>query len=864
MNTKKRILACALTVAMLGAMGAAEPVENAGTAQSTPVATIALAANDGAVGSVAPDANVEATAAPDASADVEATATPDANANAEATATPEASADANGALEASPAPDAANGLNLVANETDPGLNGTTEPVNDATTLADGEYAPADFAWSGGSGRTSIDCDAVIVREGRAIARIRFSSENYRYVKASGGKFDARVENGASIFEIPIELNADNRIIGMTTAMSEAGREIEYSIRVTLTEPEASPSAPETPADGDYDLPIESGFKMFKITSRRAQVVEGKIIATIGTSSGTYDRIYLGSKADIDPEQGAPSFIQGVANADGGYDFSFELAQEMLGKQIDFVPGKPDGSWYVKNQYQLSIPASLVPLPKPEASVAPEEPTKVEDGEYNTAVDSSSSMFKVTGCKLTVKDGKISAVITLSGTGYDYLFIGTAEQAASADAGSYIPFVADESGAYSYALSEVTLDTPIAIAAHSIKKDIWYDRELTFRSDAMQRVDAPTQNPSATPSADATPSPEASPTPAPEATATPAPTDAPSLDGSTSRVDSSTSLADGSYAPDKFSVSGGTGRVRISCTKITVSGGKATATVVFDSANYGYVKANGRKYDARHSGGQSIFEFPIKLNANNRVIGMTTAMSTPHEIEYTMYFYIEAAEGSNAEEAARFAGMELRSTDENQAAELFSVHRLAGDMILIEIEGAGNYLIAPRDAELPAGVEAEATVVYRPVQRAYVAFEEMYEMIALCGEAAQNCVAAAGFESESGAPANIGGVGEIDYASMLKLGCDLAVVHEQFADGRVLAGAKDARREELADADAAALAEVAERMAMLEIPLFVDRSFDEASERGRLEWIKLYGLLFGCEAEANAAYAAAVAELPEEA
>lgn len=126
------------------------------------------------------------------------------------------------------------------------------------------------------------------------------------------------------------------------------------------------------------------------------------------------------------------------------------------------------------------------------------------------------------------------------------------------------------------------------------------------------------------------------------------------------------------------------------------------------------------------------------------------------------------------------------------------------------------------------------------------------------------MAAAGFESESGCAANIGGVGEIDYASMLKLGCDLAVVHEQFADGRVLAGAKDARREELADADAAALAEVAERMAMLEIPLFVDRSFDEASERGRLEWIKLYGLLFGCEAEANAAYAAAVAELPEEA
>ena len=44
-----------------------------------------------------------------------------------------------------------------------------------------------------------------------------------------------------------------------------------------------------------------------------------------------------------------------------------------------------------------------------------------------------------------------------------------------------------------------------------------------------------------------------------------------LNGGTARVNSATTLADGVYTPDKFSWSGGTGKVSISCTKITVTG-----------------------------------------------------------------------------------------------------------------------------------------------------------------------------------------------------------------------------------------------------------------------------------------------------
>ena len=102
------------------------------------------------------------------------------------------------------------------------------------------------------------------------------------------------------------------------------------------------------------------------------------------------------------------------------------------------------------------------------------------------------------------------------------------------------------------------------------------------------------------------------------------------------------LADGVYTPDKFSWSGGTGKVSISCTKITVTGGQAYATIVFSSGSYGYVKANGNTYYPTTTGSTSTFVIPVELNKNNTIIGMTTKMSTAHEISYSIFIYLSAA------------------------------------------------------------------------------------------------------------------------------------------------------------------------------------------------------------------------------
>ena len=114
------------------------------------------------------------------------------------------------------------------------------------------------------------------------------------------------------------------------------------------------------------------------------------------------------------------------------------------------------------------------------------------------------------------------------------------------------------------------------------------------------------------------------------------------------VDSSTTLADGVYTPDSFSWSGGTGKLTISCSKVTVRNGQAYATIVFSSSKVDQLKASGGLY-YNNTGGNAVFEIPVNLNANNTIVARTTAMSSPHWIEYTIYIGL-TENGEQAEKA----------------------------------------------------------------------------------------------------------------------------------------------------------------------------------------------------------------------
>ena len=107
--------------------------------------------------------------------------------------------------------------------------------------------------------------------------------------------------------------------------------------------------------------------------------------------------------------------------------------------------------------------------------------QLADGVYEISVDSSSSMFRVVHCELTVSEGSMTAAMTMSGDGYGMVYMGTGEAALAADETSYIPFMLTEAGAKVFTVPVEALNMDLDCAAWSIRKEKWYDRTLVFES-----------------------------------------------------------------------------------------------------------------------------------------------------------------------------------------------------------------------------------------------------------------------------------------------------------------------------------------------------------------------------------------------
>ena len=232
-------------------------------------------------------------------------------------------------------------------------------------------------------------------------------------------------------------------------------------------------------------------------------------------------------------------------------------------------------------------------------MTPIDGSQIKDGVYDITVDSSSSMFQIVSCKLTVANGSMTAQMTTGGTGYLYVYMGTGEQAANADESEYIPFVEDAAGAHTYTVPVEALDAGVPCAAFSKNKEKWYDRTLVFRADSL-------------------------------------PADAFAEGIVTTAED--LALADGDYQVD-VTLEGGSGRASVeSPAQMTAENGKVTATIVWSSSNYDYMKVNGVRYDAVIENDRSVFTIPVTcFDWKMAVVADTIAMSQPHEIDYALRF-----------------------------------------------------------------------------------------------------------------------------------------------------------------------------------------------------------------------------------
>ena len=109
---------------------------------------------------------------------------------------------------------------------------------------------------------------------------------------------------------------------------------------------------------------------------------------------------------------------------------------------------------------------------------------VADGEYSISVDTDSSMFKIVDCRLTVAGDNMTAVITLSGSGFNYLYMGTAADAEKAAESDLIAFTENAEGKHVYTVPVEALDKPVKCASQSLKKGTWYDHEIIFKSESI--------------------------------------------------------------------------------------------------------------------------------------------------------------------------------------------------------------------------------------------------------------------------------------------------------------------------------------------------------------------------------------------
>lgn len=98
------------------------------------------------------------------------------------------------------------------------------------------------------------------------------------------------------------------------------------------------------------------------------------------------------------------------------------------------------------------------------------------------------------------------------------------------------------------------------------------------------------------------------------------------------------VEDGDYTAE-VTLTGGSGRATVdSPAAITIKGDKATATIVWSSPNYDYMIVDDQKYEPVNKDGNSTFEIPVSaFDTELAVTADTTAMSTPHEIDYTLNF-----------------------------------------------------------------------------------------------------------------------------------------------------------------------------------------------------------------------------------
>lgn len=170
------------------------------------------------------------------------------------------------------------------------------------------------------------------------------------------------------------------------------------------------------------------------------------------------------------------------------------------------------------------------------------------------------------------------------------------------------------------------------------------------------------------------------------------------------------------------------------------------------------------------------------------------------------------------------------------AEQFSAEFLDNGCTSVKI-GDDSYLIVPENVDVPADTSGDI-VIKQPVANVYNAASSAMDLID--GTGAIDCVSMTSTKyddwslpvvreaMDSGKMTYVGKYNAPDYEVILESDCGLAIESTMIYHSPA----------------------VKEQLEALGIPVLVERSSYESDPLGRMEWIKLYGLIFGCEEQAE--------------
>ena len=198
---------------------------------------------------------------------------------------------------------------------------------------------------------------------------------------------------------------------------------------------------------------------------------------------------------------------------------------------------------------------------------------------------------------------------------------------------------------------------------------------------------------------------------------------------------------------------------------------------------------------------------------------------------------ETSAGETADGPA-WSSLKAEGTLPLQYATQFSVTNYTDGYRLIDITNSGKYLVVPEGRGVPTGLESGVVVLKQPLDHIYLAATSAMDLfraldgvgnIRLSGEQADGWyIDAAKQAMQNGSMVYAGKYNTPDYELIYAEKCDLAVESTMINH----------------------TPEVKEQLEHLGVPVLVERSSYESDPLGRMEWLKLYGVLLGKETQAQ--------------